>query len=309
MLDGGSQDSTWDVVESFIESCNHKFPKIVLAKNPDKYVAQARNLGLKLIPNSVKYLLEVIGHCTFDEHHIEVLINEFTRLEANEESKIGALGVKVKGKQGPLSLVEMWIESAFLSPLGRGDGQFSNFTGTQKTLVPAFCLHSRKAVEDVGGWDDYYITSQDSDLSMRMKDSGYTLYKTDLTSVSMSKRSSLSSWAKMGFRYGFWRTKLIKKHPTRTSVREFLPWLGFILTASMLLIGSDVWYFPPIAYLLVLIFEGLRISFMNGKPSLVIGVPVVILTLHISFSLGLFYGTFGKVQSFNDRDTYNQNIQ
>ena len=309
VLDGGSEDSTWDIVESFIESRGNKNPKIILEQNPGKYVAQARNMALKLVPESVEFLLEVIGHSTLAENHIEVLLEEFTRLKSTEKTCIGALGVKVEGQEGDLGLVESWIESAFLSPLGRGNGQFSNFTGTIKTSVPAFCLHSRKALDEIGGWDTFYITSQDSDLSMRMLDAGFSLYKTDLVTVSMSKRSSLKSWAKMGFRYGFWRTKIIKKHPKRISGRELLPWFGFILTLSLLLSKSQYWFIPPIAYSIVLIFEAFRIAFFHRKPSVIIGLPLAILILHVTFSLGLMYGIAGKVRSFNDREAFSDNIQ
>ena len=91
-------------------------------------------------------------------------------------------------------------------------------------------MHSRKAIDSVGGWDSEFITSQDSDLSMRLIKEGFELYRTDQTCVNMVKRSSYISWLKMGYRYGFWRTKIIKKHSTRTSKREFLPWLGLLMT-------------------------------------------------------------------------------
>ena len=41
----------------------------------------------------------------------------------------------------------------------------------------------------------------------------------------------------MGFRYGFWRTKLVKKHRKRASLREFLPWFGLLITVTIILYG------------------------------------------------------------------------
>ena len=93
-------------------------------------------------------------------------------------------------------------------------------------------------MDDVGGWDTSFITSQDSDLSMRLLNAGYHLYRTDEVSVKMVKRTSFTSWTKMGFRYGFWRTKLVKKHRKRASLREFLPWFGLLITAGLFFIDQ-----------------------------------------------------------------------
>ena len=94
---------------------------------------------------------------------------------------------KVVPQSDNLNLIESWIEAGMSSPLARGSGQFDQFSGTEETKVPAFCLHLKRAVVDVGGWDTNFITSQDSDLSMRMKNKGYQLFRTSDVKVQMSK--------------------------------------------------------------------------------------------------------------------------
>lgn len=308
VLDGGSTDKSIQIVEQLIEQ-NSDGPKIILAKNHGKYVAEARNLAMDLVPNSVKYFLEIIGHCTVSETHIATLLKEMERLLSINKQPIGALGSKVTTRLGQLEMVESWIEGALLSPLGSGSGQFDNFTGTVETSVPAFCLHSREAIELVGGWNTDFITSQDSDISMRMIDAGFLLFKTDLVEVSMTKRKSLSSWAKMGFRYGFWRTKTAIKHPKRLRLREFLPWFGLILTFMLLMISPSIWFLPATLYGLTLILESIRLVIAKRSISLLFGLPICIFLLHMMFSLGLIYGLVGKPSSFNDRESKDGNSQ
>ena len=308
VLDGGSADSTWTVVEEYIASIGLNSPEISIHNNPGKYVAEARNLALQLVPNSTEYLLEVIGHCTVSKSHIETLVNKMTALQSSTVTPIGAVGVKVVTREGNLGPVESSIEATLSSPLGSGGGQFENFSGTEKTKIPAFCLHSKKALEDVGGWDTNFITSQDSDLSMRLINAGYELYRTDEVSVKMAKRASLPSWTKMSFRYGFWRTKLIKKHHRRASMREFLPWFGFLLTVSLLITEQNYWYLPGLIYLVALLFEGLRYAILRKNVPMVIGIPICMIILHVFFSIGLVYGVFGKSRSYNDRETKNGNL-
>jgi hypothetical protein len=61
-------------------------------------------------------------------------------------------------------------------------------------------------------------------------------------------------------------------------------------------------------YLIVLGLEGLRFAIQKRDPTMVIGVPISIILLHTSFSIGLLYGIFGKTRSFNDRETNNGNL-
>jgi len=308
VLDGGSTDKSIQVIEQFIEQ-NTEGPEIIFAKNDGKYVAEARNLAIDLVPNSVKYFLEIIGHCTVKEDHIATLLREMERLESVNEQPIGALGVKVSSRLGQLELVESWVEGALSSPLGSGSGQFDNFKGTVETSVPAFCLHSRSAIEQIGGWDTKFITSQDSDLSMRMIDAGFLLFKTDLVEVNMTKRKTLQSWAKMGFRYGFWRTKTVLKHPKRFRFREFLPWFGVISTLILLTNSYAYWFVPATLYGVVLLLESIRLVILKQRLSLLFGIPICIFLLHTMFSLGLVYGIIGKPSSFNDRESKDGNSQ
>ena len=103
-------------------------------------------------------------------------------------------------------------------------------------------------------------------------------------------------------------TKLVKRHSNRIDIRELLPWLGILLTAVLYYTGSNYWFVPAAFYTLVLGLEGVKSCIISQKLSHVYGVPIAILILHTSFSLGIFYGIFGKSQSFNDRESTNGNL-
>lgn len=308
IFDGGSTDDTWKLAEDFIKTKPNSYPEIFLHHNPGKYVAEARNLSLEVVPKTVEYFLEIIGHCLVSRDHIDSLVKTMGQLQQSTNNNVGALGVSVVSKGGNLALVESWIEAGMLSPLVRGNGQFAIFSGVEETNVPAFCLHYRKALTDVGGWDTRFITSQDSDISMRMKKHGYQLFRTGSVKVKMAKRSTLTSWSKMGFRYGFWRTKLMKRHLERASIREFLPWFGVVLTLLLLFSANKYWWLPPCLYLAVISLEGIRSAIVTRKISSIVGVPLVIICLHTSFSIGLLYGLFGKTRSFNERELNKSNL-
>lgn len=301
ILDGGSSDNTKKLVEDYILENRDSGPKIVLTDNPGKHVAQARNIALDMLPETVQFTLEIIGHSIIPPTHIETLVNCWRKIEQDSSQDIASLGCLVKPKVGKHGIVESWIESVLASPIGSGNGQFDNFTGINQTTTPAFCLHSVSALRKVGGWDESFITSQDSDLSMRLLEHGYSIWRTDSTHVNMVKRTNLSSWAKMGFRYGFWRTKTIIKHPKRAKIREFLPWIGLLATVFLFASDSTNWYYLPLIYAATVSMESIRLSFKNNNLLLIIGFPVCLVILHVTFSLGLMIGIFGRKRSYNDR--------
>ena len=306
VLDGGSTDNTIDEINLAIEkSKQNNGPQIELAQNPAKYVSNARNLALELIPSSVTHIIELIGHCVVPKNHISTRISSWEQLQSqvkeNNLPPLGALGVKVISRKGKLGIFESWVEGALSSPLGSGGGQFDNFKSSGHTKIPAFAMHLRSAVEDVGGWDDSFISCQDSDLSMRMIEQGYSLMRCPKTTVSMAKRTSLTRWWKMGHRYGFWRTKIVLRHPKRISLREYAPWFGAIFTALLFSVSSSYWMIPPLMYGVVLFLEALRCSINNRRISHLLGVPICLMMLHTSFSVGLLDGLIRKGRESSDR--------
>lgn len=302
VLDGGSFDSTIDEVNSAIERSKQRGgPRIELHSNPKKHVAEARNLALTLLPDSVQHTVELIGHSSVEPDHLQIRMDEWSRIETSLSSPLAALGIRVKPRQGEHGMVENWIEGTLASPLGSGNGQFDSFSVSGPTKTPAFAMHSRKALLDVGGWDAAYITSQDSDLSMRLLESGYAVYRTPATGVSMVKRSGLLKWWKMGHRYGFWRMKILQKHPKRMSFREFLPWFGLLTTLAIYMFQPNFVWLLPGCYLAVLFIEGIRSSLRFKRFSTLLGVPVCLIMLHSSFSLGLIDGVLRKGRAPSDR--------
>ncbi|RJU85069.1 MAG: glycosyltransferase [Candidatus Poseidoniales archaeon] len=292
VLDGGSTDKTLEILESYGDS-------IKVIDNLGKRVSQARNLALEHIENDITHCLEIIGHSWIDSNHVEVRVKDMIALESKLGIKVGAIGCITKSGDSEEE-ISQWIEGALASPIGSGGGQFKNFKGRHRTNVPAFCLHRVEALKSVNGWDDRFITSQDSDLSMRLLAEGWELWRSDVSCVYMHKRSSLTKWWKMCHRYGFWRTKVILKHPKRLDFKELLPAAGLILIFAL-----PQWWWAPVAYAATLMFMGALYTPQKGtlasRVRSILGIPLCLLILHTAFTLGLFDGLFRTGRAPNDR--------
>lgn len=299
VVDGGSTDSTVAIVNEMIsKSLEVNGPEIILLNNKDRFVPQARNMALNFLPDEVTHILEYNGHIKSEPDHLLRLKSEWERI-AKHHPSMAALGCKVVGSSQKNTIVESYIDETLQNPLGGGPGQFSTFTKEGETKTPAFALHLRSALEQVSGWDERFITSQDSDLSMRLIKEGFTLHRTPEISVEMGRRTSLSSWYLMSHRYGFWRTKVLLKHPSRIVLRELLPLLGALFTIGLFVINPGLGIFPLLIYGSVLLLSGLY-STRKGLSHL-IGVPLCLFILHVGFTLGLLDGCIRKGRASRDR--------
>ncbi len=299
VLDGGSTDATKEIVQRICDELDpNQHPSIRLLDNPSRFVPHARNLALQHLPDSITHLLEFNGHIEIERDHLVQMKEAWTRLKSKHE-RLAGIGCRVVGNSSAKNTIESIIDATLSNPFGGGTGQFAQFHEEGKTNVPAFALHLRSALEDVGGWDESFLTSQDSDLSMRLIKAGYVLCRTPNAVAKMRRRTSFRSWFLMSHRYGFWRTKVLLKHPRRLVIRELLPLFGLIAT-SMLLFVNPMWSMILIgAYGAVLLLSGL-LSAKNG-PSHILGVPFCLLILHTGFTIGLFDGLIRKGRASRDR--------
>ena len=299
VMDGGSTDATKDIVHSMMNDLNQdKHPTLLCYDNPGRFVPHARNFALQNLPESITHLLEFNGHIEADVEHLMKLKTIWARLEANHPT-IAGLGCRVVGYNTNDNVVESIIDSTLENPLGGSSGQFAVFDREGETNVPAFTLHLRSALEAVGGWDESFLTSQDSDLSMRLIKAGYTLFRTPEVEVKMRRRTSFKSWFLMSHRYGFWRTKVLLKHPRRIVLREFLPLFGLLGTIFLFIVHPAYVIVPFTLYGAVLVLSGLS-NLRKGFHHL-LGVPFALLLLHIGFTLGLVDGLFRKGGASRDR--------
>ncbi|MDP6010437.1 MAG: glycosyltransferase [Candidatus Poseidoniaceae archaeon] len=300
IIDGGSTDSTLDVIRQRLEKGVEN--EVSILENPHRFVPQARNISLESMKDDVELVFEVNAHGWVPEDHLEKRVADMLDIEVGLGKKVGGVGCKVlPSEDEEQGIFATWVESTLSCPLGSGGGQFARFRGRHPHKVPAFVIHRREALLDVDGWDENYPTNQDSDISMRLIKNGWGLWRSDASPFHMVKRRSLPDFVRMCRRYGFWRTKTLKRHSGRFNLREFLPLLGLVLTMGLLFSGTEWWYVPPLAYACALAVSAVFESSREGRLSLLIGIPLLLPILHTMFTIGLLEGLLRSGLSIKDR--------
>ena len=301
VVDGNSLDGTPEIINDFISKLDEGMPKITLLNNPNRYVSQARNIAFQNISEDTEYIFETVAHATFPKDHLEVRVEEFLNLQKTSENKIAAVGTILKPPEEEMPFMANLIEATLANPLGSGRGAYAQFKGLQKTRIPPLAIYRVDALKSVDGYDDSLITAQDSELNMRLIKNGWEILRSDISCIHVTKRQTFLQWLRFGHRNGFWRVKLVRKHPTRMPLGEIAPWFGFLLTLSLFLSGINLWWIPPAMYMFVIFFAGIRETFRWKKASMFIGVPILLFMLHTTFSIGFLHGFFVKGKAPKDR--------
>ena len=302
VVDGGSTDRTQEIVNQMtLESKNISGPQIHLIDNPEKFVPHARNKSLSQMSDDVELIFEMNSHGWVPREHLVDRVKDMLDLEAELGRVIGGIGTTVVESDEKLSMVPRWIEATLSSTWGNGGGTFSKFKGRKKSIIPPLTIYRKKALIEIGGYNNYFITSQDSELNLRLNDNDWPTYRSDVSYVRIAKRRTFRQWILFSHRYGFWRMKHLLMEPRRASPPEFAPIIGTILTVILLFYSISYWWLPAVAYGTVMFGAGFLQSLKWKDFTMFLGVPLMLFILHTCFSIGLIDGVFRKGGAPSDR--------
>lgn len=100
--------------------------------------------------------------------------------------------------------------------------------------------------------------------------------------------------------------KHVVEAKSRMRIGEFLPWIGLMIVLGLAVDGQSTGTIPNFLIPVILYFSSLFVIGIDEarrwkNPSLMIGVPLLLIILHTSFSIGLLFGIFRSGKPPNDR--------
>src|SRR5438132_14210048 len=119
------------------------------------------------------------------------------------------------------------------SAFGVGGSAFR--TVSDRTLLTdtvAFPAFTRAALEKAGAFDEELVRNQDDEYNYRLRKLGAKiLLASDVHSRYFSRATLPGLWRQY-FQYGFWKVRVMQKHPRQMRLRQFGPPL-FVATMLM----------------------------------------------------------------------------
>lgn len=289
VVDGMSEDKTREIVGKFAQ----KYTNIKLLDNPKKIAPSAMNIGIKESKGDI--IVRVDGHCEIDCKFIE---NGVKKLLSNEE--IWAVG-------GPIETVgetkvAQAIAIAMSSRFGVGNSAFRTLKNEETFVDTVPFPASPKGIFDIVGlYDEELVRNQDDEHNLRIIEKGGKILLTPDIKSKYFSRSSFKSVFRQYFQYGFYKVKVIRKHPKVLRVRHFVPAIFFLsLIISPIFFFAPYGYFFPLfvysSYILSNIFFSIKSSLDNNFLHFYL-VSLSFFLLHISYGVGFLLGIFDRKNS------------
>jgi cellulose synthase/poly-beta-1,6-N-acetylglucosamine synthase-like glycosyltransferase len=211
IADGMSTDNTREIISN-IANQHPKYPIRVL-DNPGKFVPTGLNLAIQRARGEI--LIRVDGHTVISPDYVSQCVAALHRSGAdNVGGRMNALGSNLFGK-----VVALATSTSF----GIGGGRFH--LSDQEEWVDTVYMGAwpRQVFERIGLFDEELVRDQDDEFNYRLRAEGGKILLSPKIKSEYTVRSSPSSLWHQYFQYGYWKVRVLQKHPRQMSLRQFVP--------------------------------------------------------------------------------------
>jgi glycosyltransferase involved in cell wall biosynthesis len=286
IADGGSNDGTRRVITDYADA--HPELRLKLVDNPKRVIPAALNTAIDQASGEVVMRLDAHSEPTPD-----YVVRCVETLDRTQAANVGGVW-EIQPSQP--TWVARSIAAAAAHPLGAGDARYriSGAEGPAET-VP-FGAYRRDWLDRVGDFNEELLTNEDYEYNVRIKQQGGVVWFNPSVRSVYFARANLSQLGRQYARYGFWKARMLLRHPTSLRWRQALPPLVALSTAGLLVGGL----FAPLAlgalaiewaaYATVLGLAGLREAVRHRSSSLAVGLPLALATMHLSWGAAFWWG-------------------
>jgi GT2 family glycosyltransferase len=229
------------------------------------------------------------GHTVLDRGYVRSCV---TLLQEGRAECVGGV-VETVGDTRESEAIALAMGSRF----GVGGARFRTGTRSEQYVdTVAFGVYTREAIERTGLLDEELIRDQDDEYNYRFRKLGGRILLTPDARCTYFSRSSMRSLFRQYFAYGFWKVRVMQKHPAQMRPRQFVPPIFLAALVLPLLMAavwpSALWIAAGVAALYVIanLTASVSLARSAGWPS-ALRLPLAFATLHVSYGLGILVGT------------------
>lgn len=239
------------------------------------------------IENSTgEYIAFTDADCIPDEGWLKNLITEF-----DDSKLVGLAGAtKQKVEKG------FWPESISLALgtfLGSGESiQWRVYNNKHYIRSSSGCnsIYRRHGLLEVGGFNTGLSGGEDEEINKRISRIGRLAYIPMAVISHNHKISSVKSFARRMYKYGFWRAE------SRTWALRVIPPLLVPLLLLSLALTPWILMGAICAYIAIVSASGLKFAVQGKQALYAFSIPFVYLTGHVSYSLGFWRGVIPPIK-------------
>ena len=290
IADGLSQDGTRAVIAAF--QSGHPDLAVRILDNERRSIPSALNLAVSAARGEI--IIRLDAHSMPQPDYVQRCVQA---LEAGKGANVGGVWMIHPGASGWIAEA---IAAAAAHPLGVGDAMYRLAPKAGPVDTVPFGAFRRELIEKIGGFDETLLTNEDYEFNTRLRQSGGVVWIDPQIRSTYFARPTLGALAVQYWRYGFWKLKMLRRYPDTIRWRQALPPV-FVASLVGLLILS--FFFPLIKLILILeilcyfaalTIAGLQLALRQRKPLLVLGLPLAVMAMHLSWGSGFLWSIVSK---------------
>ena len=211
VADGLSTDSTREVIAQ--TAASHPKITVRILDNPGKIVPTGFNIALAEAAGEI--IVRVDGHTIIDPDYVRQCVTLLQNTAAdNVGGRMTAIGRGTFGEA---------VALATSSPFGVGGARF-HYSNQEEWVDTVYMGAWRREIFDqLGGFDEELVRNQDDEFNYRLRASGGKILLSPKINSRYYNRSTVRSLWRQYYQYGFWKVRVLQKHPMQMSLRQFVP--------------------------------------------------------------------------------------
>ena len=298
VADGLSDDGTREIIKSARENDS----RIVLVDNPGKIVSTGLNAALRLAKGEI--IIRVDGHTIIACDYLRECVTALEQSGAdNVSGPMRATGDGVFGQA---------VACATSSRFGVGGARF-HYSETEEWVDTGYLGAWRRDVfKRVGLFDEEMVRNQDDEFNYRLRAArGKILLNPRIKSRYYNRATIRSLWRQY-FQYGYWKVRVMQKHPRQMQARQFVPPL-FVVALSLLLLTTPflgVSRFLLAGSLLAYVILNFAASVLAARIKqwqLLPLLPIAFTIIHLAYGSGFMVGLLKFWNRWGDLKTRSMN--
>ena len=160
--------------------------------------------------------MRVDGHCEIASDYVRRCVEHLRRGEADG---VGG-SIETIGATPPSRAIALAMSSRF----GVGNSAFrTERAATHLVDTVPFPAYTREMMRRAGPFDEELVRNQDDEFNFRIRELGGRILMAADVRSRYESRGSLRSLARQYFQYGYWKVRVMQKHPRQMSARHFVP--------------------------------------------------------------------------------------
>jgi succinoglycan biosynthesis protein ExoA len=290
IADGMSTDGTRAAIASFQK------------EYPDLDVRVVEN-AKRSIPSGVNRAIEAARGeiiIRFDGHskpYPDYVANCIAAHEAGRGDNVGGVW---EIRPGADTWIADSIAAAAAHPLGVGDALYRHAKYAAEVDTVPFGSFRRALIEQVGFFDETLLTNEDYEFNARVRKFGGKIWLDPSIRSIYFARPTLLALIRQYWRYGFWKWQMLRRYPGTLRWRQALPPLfvlsliGLVLLSIFVPLGRILLAIELLLYFSIMILAGFQAALRGRKVYLILGLPLAIFAMHISWGSGFLWSTFAS---------------